>query len=392
MEPRHQLLAFILLTHTLTTLTWLIGGSVMGLSRRAARHWMLSSMANGAALVLLVVDQFGTETLRVLLSATLATWGALGLRRGLQAFLRLPTRDRLQWGTLITLTIWTLGVCLPLGWVLEGALGAVAVAVVILTLSARQSFSAIHTEFDAPAAWACTAVHMLAATMFVAIATVSLGWVPGAEEAPHAIELLKFWVVFLSVSLSIVGCFVLGYIVVMRLVRRLEYLSEHDALTGLLNRRAIETLMDKEAQRLHRFGDPFALLLIDVDHFKRINDRLGHAAGDMVLSAVASVLQGQAREVDRVARFGGEEFCVLLPRTDGEGALQAAERFREAVLHTVVPWANENISVTVSVGLAATHDPREALHCILRRADEALYRAKGEGRNCVVADQVRRAA
>jgi len=112
----------------------------------------------------------------------------------------------------------------------------------------------------------------------------------------------------------------------------------------------------------------------------------------MVLSAVAAVLQSQAREVDHVARFGGEEFCVLLPRADVEGALQAAERFREAVLRTVVPWAEENLSVTVSVGLASTHDPGEALHGILRRADEALYLAKGEGRNRVVAAQIRRAA
>lgn len=392
MEPRHQLLAFILLTHTLTTLTWLIGGSVMGLSRRAARHWMLSSLTNGLALVLLVVDQFGGDGWRVLLSATLATWGAMGLRRGLQAFLRLPTRDLLQWAVLVALTLWTLGVCLPLGWVKAGALTAVAVSILILSLSARQTFPALHTEFDAATAWVCAAVHLLAATMFVAIAMVSLGWVPGADGAPYTIETLKFWVVFLSVSLSVVGCFVLGYVVIMRLVRRLEYLSEHDALTGLLNRRAIETLMDKEAQRLHRFGDPFALLLIDIDHFKRINDRHGHAAGDMVLSAVAAVLQSQAREVDHVARFGGEEFCVLLPRADVEGALQAAERFREAVLRTVVPWAEENLSVTVSVGLASTHDPGEALHGILRRADEALYLAKGEGRNRVVAAQIRRAA
>jgi diguanylate cyclase (GGDEF)-like protein len=180
--------------------------------------------------------------------------------------------------------------------------------------------------------------------------------------------------------------------VIMRLVRRLEYLSQHDALTGLLNRRAIESLMDKEVQRLHRFGDPFALLLIDVDHFKRVNDRMGHAAGDMVLSTVSAVLQAQAREVDHVSRFGGEEFCVLLPRTDSEGALQAAERFREAVLATVVPWADETLCVTVSVGVAATSDPTEALHSILRRADEALYRAKAEGRNRVITAEQRRAA
>lgn len=389
MASHHQLFAFILLTHTLTTLTWLIGGGVMGLSRRAARHWMGASLANGMALLLLVQDQHDASAGPGLLSATLAAWGTFGFRRGLQAFLRLPTRDSLQAATLGTLTLFALGLCWPMGWGTVGALMAVAVSAVVLTISAHQTHPALRAEFGGSTAWVSSTVHLLAILMFLAIAVVSQGWTPESWHALMTPDVLRFWVVFLSVALSIAGSFVLGYVVVMRLVRRLEYLSQHDALTGLLNRRAIESLMDKEAQHLHRFGDPFALVLIDVDHFKRVNDRLGHAAGDLVLSAVASVLQSQAREVDHVARFGGEEFCVLLPRTDGEGARQAAERFREAVLATVVPWSDESVTVTVSVGVAATTDPTEALHNILRRADEALYRAKAEGRNRVVTAQRR---
>ena len=392
MAPHQQLLAFILLTHTLTTLTWLIGGGVLGLSRRAARHWVGGSLTNGLALVLLVLDQYQPSPASILIAATLATWGAFCLRRGLQAFLRLPTRDIAQLSVLALITLWSLAVCLPMQWYSLGVLGAVLVSATVLLLSARQTFPALHTEFDALTAWLITAVHLSSVTMFVTIAMVLMGWGPKNWQAWMSPDMLRFWLVFMSVAVSIVGTFVLGYMVIMRLVRRLEYLSQHDALTGLLNRRAIETLMDKEVQRLHRFGDPFALVLIDVDHFKRVNDRLGHAAGDMVLSAVASVLQSQAREVDHVARFGGEEFCALLPHTDAEGAIQAAERFREAVLATVVPWADETVSVTVSVGVASTHDPTEALHTILRRADEALYRAKAEGRNRVVTAQRRLAA
>lgn len=389
MASHHQLIAFILLTHTLTTLTWLIGGGVMGLSRRAARHWMGASLANGMALLLLVQNQHDASVGRNLLSATLAAWGAFGFRRGLQAFLRLPTRDALQAASLGMLTLFTLGLCWPMAWDTAGSLTAVAISAAVLLISAHQTHPALSAEFDASTAWVSTTVHVLAVLMFVAIALVSQGWTPDAWHAVMNPDVMRFWVVFTSVGLSIAGSFVLGYVVVMRLVRRLEYLSQHDALTGLLNRRAIETLMDKEAQHLHRFGDPFALVLIDVDHFKRVNDRLGHAAGDLVLSAVASVLQSQAREVDHVARFGGEEFCVLLPRTDGEGARLAAERFREAVLATVVPWSDESVSVTVSVGVAATNDPNEALHHVLRRADEALYRAKAQGRNRVVTAQRR---
>ena len=125
--------------------------------------------------------------------------------------------------------------------------------------------------------------------------------------------------------------------------------------------------------------------MVDIDHFKRINDRLGHAAGDAVLCAVAQTLQAHAREVDRVARFGGEEFCVLLPHTLHEGALQAAERLREAINLVSIPWNDEVISVTISTGLATADNPDESLDAIIQRADQALYQAKADGRNRVVA-------
>src|SRR5690606_34815221 len=197
-------------------------------------------------------------------------------------------------------------------------------------------------------------------------------------------DVAEFALVFSTVSLSILNSFVLGYIVVNRLVQRLEHLSHHDALTGLLNRRAIEYLLDREDQRLQRFGDPFSVMLVDIDYFKRINDRLGHAAGDAVLCAVSRTLQSKAREVDRVARYGGEEFCILLPHTLQEGAHQAAERLRAAVNHIDIPWNDEQISVSISVGLACAAEPGEPLQSLLKRADEALYQAKAEGRNRVI--------
>jgi diguanylate cyclase (GGDEF)-like protein len=190
-------------------------------------------------------------------------------------------------------------------------------------------------------------------------------------------DMVYQWLVMVSLTLSILSSFVLGYVVVMRLVRRLEHLSHHDGLTGLLNRRAIEAMLDREVQRLQRFGQPFSLLLIDIDHFKRINDRLDQAA-------VAGALKKEAREVDRVARFGGEEFCVVLPHTSEEGALHAAERLRAAVAALDVRWGDEGVSVTISIGLACAEHPTETLSQLLRRADEALYEVKAAGRNRVV--------
>jgi diguanylate cyclase (GGDEF)-like protein len=157
-----------------------------------------------------------------------------------------------------------------------------------------------------------------------------------------------------------------------------------DAKTGLLNATAWQREADAEVARAQRAGSPLALLLVDVDHFKRVNDSHGHLIGDEVLRALATELRQQVRESDVVGRFGGEEFTVLLPRTDGAGAYGIAERLRANAATLSVAAADTRINVTVSIGVAVLgqhgHDPFE----LLTAADVALYRAKDAGR-----DQVR---
>jgi diguanylate cyclase (GGDEF)-like protein len=384
MEVRHLLLAFILLTHSLTTVMWWVAGSWLGLSRKAARHWMLANMANGAALVLTTL-QFakGTE-LHMTVAGILIVLGAISLRRGLQFFLKLAHTDGSHVLLGVGVTLLNLAVCAPLGWHSSGMLISSLAMCWVLTCTARETLPPLHTEFNAAAAWLHAAL-LSAGVLTFALATITRltpqwpwPWLSWSADTSH------FATVFAAVGLSILATFVLGYIVVMRLVHRLEHLSHHDALTGLLNRRAIEYLLDREDQRLQRFGDPFSVLLIDIDHFKRINDRLGHAAGDVVLCSVSRTLQAQAREVDRVARYGGEEFCIILPHTIHEGAIQAAERLREAISLINIPWSDESITVSISTGVACALEPGETLQSLLSRADQALYQAKAEGRNRVV--------
>ncbi|MBX3622227.1 MAG: diguanylate cyclase [Rhizobacter sp.] len=166
---------------------------------------------------------------------------------------------------------------------------------------------------------------------------------------------------------------------------QLEALATTDPLTGAMNRRAVSEAAQSELQRARRSGKPFAALLMDIDHFKRVNDTHGHQAGDRALVQVAAACQAQLREIDRFGRWGGEEFVVLLPETDLEGALAAAERMRQAVQALVVTSdSGVPIPVTLSVGVAmsgARDD--EHLEALLMRADTALYRAKHDGRNCV---------
>lgn len=166
---------------------------------------------------------------------------------------------------------------------------------------------------------------------------------------------------------------------------RLERLASIDELTGLLNRRALEEALRRDLARADRDGKAFSVLLIDIDHFKSVNDTWGHQSGDAVLSMVGDVLQRSLRTSDVAGRYGGEEFMCLLPATDAAGARVVAERLRMAMLERTVPTNGGFIQVTVSVGIASVTGPgcRTAQESIVRRADECLYRAKAEGRNRV---------
>jgi diguanylate cyclase (GGDEF)-like protein len=151
---------------------------------------------------------------------------------------------------------------------------------------------------------------------------------------------------------------------------------------GLLNAAAWQREADAEIVRTRRTGSPLALLLIDVDHFKRVNDNHGHLIGDEVLRALAAELRHQVRESDVVGRFGGEEFTVLLPRTDAAAAHRIAERLRASAGRLSVAAAR--ISITVSIGVAVLGPHGDDLVELLAAADMALYQAKAAGR-----DQVR---
>jgi diguanylate cyclase (GGDEF)-like protein len=164
-------------------------------------------------------------------------------------------------------------------------------------------------------------------------------------------------------------------------VEELKSDTETDPLTGVPNRRALEDRLDREISRSRTTGRAFAVAMIDIDHFKRYNDTYGHQTGDDLLEAVASTMTGLVRESDLVARFGGEEFCVVMPETDLRQGLERMEVLRQGAA-----GPGDLPHVTLSVGVA-TWDRSEGIEDLLQRADQALYDAKEGGRNQVVAAQ-----
>jgi two-component system cell cycle response regulator len=164
--------------------------------------------------------------------------------------------------------------------------------------------------------------------------------------------------------------------------RRLETLIFEDALTGLANRRFILNQLGSLVSGTRRHGRPLSIAIIDIDHFKAVNDVHGHQAGDHALVAVTGALRGHMRAEDHLGRLGGEEFLAVLPDADHEDAAAAAERMREEVAATAIAYDGVELGLTVSLGVATWEDD-EPPELLLRRADEALYAAKDGGRDRV---------
>jgi diguanylate cyclase (GGDEF)-like protein len=158
-----------------------------------------------------------------------------------------------------------------------------------------------------------------------------------------------------------------------------------DELTGLANVRELHATLDRELERSRRFGGTLGLMMLDIDDFKRVNDEFGHQQGDEALASIAAVLREHSRDIDEPARYGGEELAVVLPQTDVDGAVQLAERMREAIEAVQIPrvGSNGHLAVTASFGVASFPESGEDKHALIAAADAALYKAKRAGKNQV---------
>jgi diguanylate cyclase (GGDEF)-like protein len=164
----------------------------------------------------------------------------------------------------------------------------------------------------------------------------------------------------------------------------LREMAATDFLTGAFNRRSFVEMSQRECLRARRHGSSLALLIMDIDHFKHFNDTYGHPTGDAMLCAMVDACRASLRAIDLFARWGGEEFVVLLPDTDYEGSLRVAEKLRGAVADLSVPAGTGHAQATISIGGTLWTREDEDLDALLLRADIALYQAKQRGRNCVV--------
>lgn len=192
----------------------------------------------------------------------------------------------------------------------------------------------------------------------------------------------------ISIMRTGAGTFRPGYAAVIRDISEnkktedeLLRLAATDPLTGALNRREFTSLADQESQRSNRYNRPLSIMMLDLDHFKKLNDTYGHAAGDKALQRFTTLCCNALRTVDVFGRWGGEEFVTLLPETDVEGAVIIAERLRKLVSQNMLVYNNQTISFTTSIGIAQYRSGEVSVEGPLSRADSAVYDAKKAGRN-----------
>lgn len=367
---------------------WLLGARVAGVQRTAALYWAAFALASAISFVLLILARQGStpsqiEALRAC-GNVIGVVAFIALQRGVARFVDQPTQAR--WDLLaIAIVVGASAIGLmPDGGRLRVGIFSATVGWIFLAM-ARLLHAHARDRLHLRRPWLLAApCWCAAAAAWYRALTAVLSSAQLSNEAAASIDLdVRAALVYMVIALAFHATLV--SLVVGRLLAELRHKARHDPLTGLLNRRAMEEAIGTQMQRGRRTGETHSLLMLDLDHFKSINDRFGHSAGDLVLQHVAMVLQANVRKIDHVARVGGEEFLVLMPGASLDTARAAAERLREQLAADSLQLQATSVKLSVSIGIAQWADHSEDMSRLLVRVDTALYQAKAQGRNCVIA-------
>ena len=383
--------ALIAVMQAVLALVWLVGGWWAGEMRRAAVQWAAYAglSALSFALLMLAMRSAALDPGEVLRAEMLRAGGnvagviaVMALRRGVWEFLGRALRPSIQ--PLLVLAV------LVVAWLgLDPLMGALRVGFnsLVLTWLCLDIARALHLHARDVLRFRWPMLLGLP-VLIAAFGYGQRGLRALIDPASVATSMtthsaLNVGSAFSYVVLALAFHAMLTVLVVARLVAQLHLLSHRDGLTGLLNRRAMQEALDTQMRRSRRNSEAFVVMMLDADHFKAINDQHGHAVGDLVLKHLSTLLHSGMREVDRLARFGGEEFLVLLPGVTLAEAHPVAERLRALVAGTPLADDGGSITVSVSIGIAEWAGPAEDLSRLLVRADAALYQAKQHGRDRV---------
>lgn len=382
MDPKTLAVANLLL-FLLYAAFMILQARLLGQSRAA--HWFsAASLAQASAMLALVfAGRLPHGTLLFAVGGLLLVAGTLMLHR---SFTELLDRSRLLWRLQLTLLAVVLvgsGVIVrfaPGHPVLTLLVSAILGIQAALTASALFSFAGDGVEFAGRFAGVAFCAYSLVNLMRAAVTLRYASW----QYRNAAVEMDQIW---LTGCLVANGAAAFGFMFLSSAKLRIELLwrAQIDELTGLLNRWAFKRIAVKETLRCMRLRSRLAVIMMDLDGMKGINDRLGHSCGDTVLQAVSTTLQAAVRDRDSIGRMGGDEFCLLLPDTEIHEAMTVAERVRSQVDALEVPYRNETVKIRASFGVSSTDRNGWNWQNLIDQSDAALYQAKRGGKHRVIA-------
>lgn len=369
----------IALIQAVFAFVWAIGAWMVTTARRAVIHWAVWAALSSITWLMLSATLQSPPMLGVLTGVL----GVMALQRGICLFIGRPPRDRLHIALLAVVAAAHWLVLNPATRHLQAAVSFGVLGWLYLDI-ARDVYAHARGQLRfrwpallaLPVSLGCLAYVSRAFRALLDPASVI------AEMAADSALNVRSALIF--VTLVITWHSTLIALVVARLVTELRRLSRHDALTSLLNRRAMEEALDAQVQRSRRSNEPFVVMMLDLDHFKRINDQHGHAVGDLALKHVSQLLHRAMREGDTLARFGGEEFVMMMPGAALLHAEPVAERLRELLAASPLIHGAMRAPLSVSIGVAQWRGGEDDVSRLLSRADAALFQAKVQGRNRVV--------
>jgi diguanylate cyclase (GGDEF)-like protein len=362
--------------------TALIVVAALGVGRRVELKWWAAGNVVATSGLLLVAQSQWPLIVHAVIGYGVIGLGLAMVWRGLRTFCGsdLPTP------TMLGVPAAALAVALAYTFVwpsLESRLVASSLGFGALNLACAATLVFGVRHASRPVMWVSAAGFAALGLALLVRAVAHLG----IGSDPPLQRLISSLTVYVTALAQITIAFGLILMVARQYAEELRQASLTDRLTGALNRAGLEYQMQRLLRRAERSGHSLAVLMLDVDHFKQINDTHGHPAGDLVLQALVRLLREQVRPGDVVARYGGEEFLIVLDGQDPGSALVVAERVREAIAATPVAAGTVTIRLTASIGVATVAEAGYDLDALVRSADAAVYRAKAEGRNRVVASQ-----
>lgn len=373
--------AFLLvaLIQAVFAIVWAVGAYALTTARHAIVYWVAWAALSAVTWLILSMN-VEAPPLLAMLAGSIAI---MSLQRGIRAFIGRPQPDRVHVLLLLASVAVAAFSLSPERRPLQ-AVGNYCVLTALYLYIAFDLYRHARDQlrFDWPIV---LALPVLLGSMAFGVRAIRAIVEPesvGAEMAADSLMNVRAAMIYVVLVLSLHATLIV--LVVARLVGELQRLSRHDGLTGLLNRRAMEELLEAQIRHSRAAAAPFVLMMLDLDHFKRINDQYGHPVGDLALKHVAGLLSGAMPQSAALARYGGEEFVILFPTATLSQAGQLAEHLRDLLASNPLLQETASIPLSMSLGVAQWRGPADDLSQLLLRADAALFQAKVQGRNRVV--------